>query len=358
MITAPRRVLAAFVVVTLAAAGLYLWVRPQPSLTVHAHFAQADGMFVGSNVAVLGVNVGTVEELEPRGDHVRITMSVPADTEIPAHAEAWVMSPNVVSDQYIELTPPYQGGPTLDDGAVIGLDRTHSPIKWDTLVKSVNELLETFGPQGANSDGSLGRVLDNAATLLDGRGEQLRTAIRNLSQATDVVGGSMPDVKRLLRSLDKLVAVLANNKSTVDSLTRSIDDVAGEFARQENEIANAIGSLSSVLTEVSQLVKRHGAAMSGNVDRLAEVSVELAKHQRQLVEIMDTFPLAAENITRAVTDDGKLRVRLDVSTNLSQFEWGQRLCAEVAIWLCEGRGIYNPIELPPTLPPALLGGGG
>lgn len=356
MTTVPRKSLAAFIVVTLAAAALYLWVRPQPSLTLHADFAQADGMYVGSNVAVLGVNVGTVEALDPRGDHVRVTMSLPADTRIPASAQAWVMSPNVVSDQYIELTPPYAGGPALPDGAVIGLGRTHSPIKWDTLVKSVNELLTTFGPQGVNSDGSLGRVLHDAARLLDGRGEQLRTAIRNLAQATDVVGGSMPDVKRLLYRLDRLVAVLADNKSTVDSLTSSIDDVAGEFARQEGDIANAIGSLSSVLTEVGGLVKRHGASMSANVDRLAKVSVELAKHQQQLVEIMDTFPLAADNITRAVTNDGKLRIRLDVSTNLSQSEWGQRLCDQVALWLCEGPGIYNPIHFPPTLPPALLGG--
>ncbi|MQA61732.1 MAG: MCE family protein [Actinophytocola sp.] len=350
---------AAFIIaVLLTASALFLVMRPASSITVYADFTQADGMFVGSNVAVLGVNLGKVEKLETRGDHVRLELSMPADTQIPAAAEAWVMSPNVVSDQYIELTPPYRGGATLADGAVIPVERTHSPIKWDKLVKSVNELLVTFGPEGANSDGSLGRVIGNAAKMLDGRGKDVRDAIRDISQASDVVNGEMPNVESLLKSLDLLVKVLADNKSTVDSLTTSVDDVAGEFAEQEGNIADAIASLSSVMDEVGRLVKKHGKSMTANVKGLADVSVELARHQRQLVEIMDTFPLGAENITRAISDDDKLRVRLDFSTNLSQSDRGKQLCQGLPIpQLCGGPGLTNPVPLPPDQPLGLLGGG-
>lgn len=354
MTSIPTRTFAAFIIAVLTASALFLVMRPAGSITVYADFTQADGMFVGSNVAVLGVNLGKVERLETRGDHVRLELSLPADTKIPAGAEAWVMSPNVVSDQYIELTPPYRGGATLTDGAVIPVERTHSPIKWDKLVKSVNELLVTFGPEGANSDGSLGRVIGNAAKMLDGRGKDVRDAIRDISQASDVVNGEMPNVESLLKSLDVLVRVLADNKSTVDSLTSSVDAVAGEFAEQEGNIADAITSLSSVMDEVGRLVKKHGKSMTANVKGLAGVSVELARHQRQLVEIVDTFPLGAENITRAISDDDKLRVRLDFSTNLSQSDRGKQLCQALPIpQLCGGPGLTNPIPLPPDLP---LGG--
>lgn len=357
MMLVPRRVVAAFIVAALVAAGLFLVMRPASSISVRADFAQADGMFVGSNVAILGVEIGKVERLEPMGDHIRVTMSLPAYTKIPANAEAWVMSPNVVSDQYIELTPAYRSGKTLPDGGVIPLDRTHSPIKWDKLVKSVNELLVTFGPEGANADGSLGKLLGNAAKLVDGNGKKVRQAILNLSQASGVVNGEMPEISSLLKNLDALVQVLADNKSTVDSLTSSVDSVAGEFAEQEGNIATAIESLSRVMEEVGTLVNKHGDSMTTSVKRLADVSVELAKHQNELIEIMDTFPLGAENIARAVTDDGKLRVRLDFTTNGEQFEGLRELCENITLWLCGGPGLTNPIHLPPDLPLGMLGGG-
>lgn len=353
----PRKTIAAFIAVVLLAAAMFLWVRPPDSIRLHADFAQADGMFVGSNVAILGVHVGRVERLEPMGDRVRLTMSLPADTKVPANVEAWVMSPNVVSDQYVELTPPYRSGGTIADGAVIPVERTHSPIKWDKLVKSVNELLVTFGPQGANSDSSVGRVLEDGAKILKGRGPQVRKAILSLSQASDVVNGELPDIEALLKNLDALVQVLADNRGTVDSLTSSVDSVSAELAEQEGNIATAIESLSGVLTEVGQLVDKHGKSMSRSIKRLAGVSVELARHQRELVEILDTMPLGAENLSRAITDDGRLRVRLNFSTNSEQSERMAQLCDNISLWFCTGRGLTNPIHLPPDLPLGLLGGG-
>lgn len=359
MTAIPRRVLVLLIVGVLAVAALFLYLRPASTIKLYADFAQADGMFVGSDVAVLGVKLGKVTDLEPRGSHVRLTLTMPEDTKIPANAEAWVMSPNVVSDQYIELTPPYESGRTLGDGGVIDVEHTRSPIKWDKLVNSVNELLVTFGPEGANSDGSIGRLLDRGAALLDGRGKKVRQAILEISQATEVANGEMPAVADLMKSLDQLVQILADNKSTVDSVTRSVDEVAGEFAAQEENIATAIVSLSSVIDEVTALVDKHGEAITGSVRRLADVSVQLARHQDELIEIMDVFPLASENISRAVKD-GKLRVRLDFSTaNFSQTDGGKALCGLVGLeQLCSGPGFINPIELPPDFGTGILSGGG
>lgn len=352
----PRKAVAAFIAVMLLAAALYLWARPAESIKLHADFSQADGMFVGSNVSILGVNVGQVEAVEPMGEKVRVTMSLPADTKIPANVEAWVMSPNVVSDQYVELTPAYKSGRMAASGAIIPVERTHSPIKWDKLVRSVNELLVTFGPEGANKDGSFGEVLKNAATMLKGRGPQVREAILSLSQASDVVNGELPEVESLLKNLDALVEVLADNKSTVDSLTSSVDEVAGELVQQEDNIAVAIESLSGVLTEVSELARKHGKSITRSTKRLAGVSIELARHQRELIEIMDTFPLGSENMARAI-DNGKLRVRLSFTTNRDQSEGLGRLCDAVELFMCGPNGLTNPIHIPPDLR-GLLGGGG
>lgn len=345
----PRRGIVIMLVAVLVAAGLFLVFRPASSRVVHADFAQADGMFVGSDVGILGVRMGRVDKIETMGDRVRLTMSVPADTKIPANAQAVVMSPTVVSDQYVEFTPAYTGGATLPDGGLIPLERTHSPIKWDKLVATVNDMLITFGPQGANKDGSFGRVLDNAATLLGGRGKNFREAILNISQASEVVNGEMPNVAALINNLDKLVRILADNRNTVDRLITSVDSVASTFSSQEQNIADAIASLSAVMRKVGQLAKEHGGTTTSSVKRLAKVSIELAKHQNELVEIMDVLPLASENVSRAVRNN-KLQVRLDSSFNLEVFEPFEELCDQIQLPLCSGPGLTPPLPIPPQLP--------
>lgn len=341
------RALSGLILALLVAAGLFLVVRPEPSTIVHADFTQAENVFAGSDVTILGVPVGRVDETETRGETVRLTMSLPSDVDIPADAEAWVASPTVVPEQYVELAPAYEGGEKLQDGDVIPVERTRAPIAWDTLVESVNELLAALGPEGLDEDGSVGQLIDNAAELLDGRGDTIREAIQSVSQASDIAMDTTSDAEALLESVDALVEVLVENQSTVDSLTNSVTEVAGEFAQQEQQVEEALTSLTAVLEEITALTGEHGEEVSDSVARLADVSVHLADHQDELIEIMDTLPLASENITRAVTDEEKLRIRLNLSTNLSQFDRLRPLCAELPLPLCDGPGIVNPIEIPP-----------
>lgn len=53
---------------------------------ITAYFSSAVGIYSGGDVRVLGVPVGTVDEVVPQGKDVRVTMSVERDTQVPADA--------------------------------------------------------------------------------------------------------------------------------------------------------------------------------------------------------------------------------------------------------------------------------
>ncbi|HEY0699571.1 MAG TPA: MlaD family protein, partial [Micromonospora sp.] len=72
-----------------------------------ADFTRVVGIYPGSDVRVLGVRVGEVVRVVPRGGTVRVEMSYAADYDIPADARAVIVPPSVVSDRYVQLTPAY-----------------------------------------------------------------------------------------------------------------------------------------------------------------------------------------------------------------------------------------------------------
>ena len=59
---------------------------------------------------------------------------------------AIVISPNLVAARFIQLTPAYDGGPELADGAVLDLDHTGVPVEWDQVKEELTKLSAQLGP--------------------------------------------------------------------------------------------------------------------------------------------------------------------------------------------------------------------
>jgi phospholipid/cholesterol/gamma-HCH transport system substrate-binding protein len=55
-------------------------------LTVTAYFERATGVYAGSDLRILGVKVGTVQSVEPRGEEVKVVRS--ASPARPARARS------------------------------------------------------------------------------------------------------------------------------------------------------------------------------------------------------------------------------------------------------------------------------
>jgi phospholipid/cholesterol/gamma-HCH transport system substrate-binding protein len=307
------KVLVAVVVVLLIAATLLFLDRGDGKRYVTVDFEQTNSVYKGSDVKILGVPVGEVESLTPRGDVVRVKIAYDGKQQLPADVKAVVVSPSIVGDRFIQLTPAYDGGATLKDDAYLSVDRTAVPVELDAVYQSLDDLSVALGPEGANEDGSLSRLVDGAAVQLDGQGEQVNETLRNFGKLSTTLSNNKDELFGSLREVEEFVSLLKTNDAAVRSFNDSTAEVSTVLEGEREDLAATLEALSKALVDVNGLVTENRSALRGNVDNIASLASLLAKHKDELEQITVNAPSALSNVALAYNGrTGTLDTRADI----------------------------------------------
>ena len=173
--------LAVVLALTLAFVGFQLY-KKFTNNTVVAYFPAANALYAGDRVEIMGIRVGSVDDIEPAGDKMKVTFHYANKYKVPANASAVILNPTLVASRSIQLEPPYKEGPVLADNAVIPLD-AQVPTEWDQLRGSVANIISKLGPTPEQPKGPFGEVIESYADGLAGKGKQINTTLNSLSQA-------------------------------------------------------------------------------------------------------------------------------------------------------------------------------
>jgi virulence factor Mce-like protein len=297
-----RGVALAAALVLLAAIGWTI-LRPAGQYRVAAEFTASVGLYPGSDVRVLGIPIGSVTDIVPLGDRVRVEMLIDEEYDIPADADAVVLAPSLVSDRYVQFTPVYDGGPKMEDGASISLERTAIPVELDQVYAALDELSAALGPTGANKDGALSDLVDVGAANLDGNGEALNRTLTGFSQAVETLASNRDDLFGSLDNLQTFTSALASIDAQVGQFNANMAAVAELLAAERQDLAAAIDLLNQALAEVTTFVQDNRTLLTTNVNRLADVTLALVQQRSALAEVLDVAPAALGNLARAYNPD-------------------------------------------------------
>jgi phospholipid/cholesterol/gamma-HCH transport system substrate-binding protein len=292
--------------------------------TVRAEFVRAVGLYKGSDVRILGVKVGEVTDVTPHGDRVEVEMTYDDTYQVPADAKAVVVAPSVVSDRYVQLTPVYEGGPALPDQARIGLERTAVPVELDRIFSSLNDVNVALGPEGANKDGALSRLLAVGADNLDGEGTKINRTVRDFSTAISTLSDGRQDLFGTVRNLQVFTTALARSDDRVTAFNSDLASVADQLAAEREELALSLKNLAVALSEVASFVKDNRATLSKDVEGLADITGTLAKQKDAITEVLEAGPVALSNLQLAYNPSSGT---LDTRNNESQLD-------NPALYLC------------------------
>ena len=284
---------------------------------VRAEFVRAVGLYKGSDVRILGVKVGEVTAVRPAGDRVVVDMTYDDAYSVPADAKAVVVSPSVVSDRYVQLTPVYRSGPKLADDARIRLSDTAVPVELDRIFSSLDDLDVALGPQGANSSGALTRLLAVGADNLDGEGTKINRTLTDFSQAISTLSTKRDDLFGTVRNLQVFTTALAGSDSQVRAFNSDLASVADQLAGEREELALALKNLAIALGEVASFVKENRKNLTADIAGLADVTGVLAKQKDALAEVLDAGPVALSNLQNAYNPASGT---LDTRDNVQQLD--------------------------------------
>lgn len=297
--------------------------------TVTAHFSRAVSVYPGTDVRILGVSVGKVLEVVPDGESVRVRMEYEAEQKLPADAKAVVVTPTLVADRFVQLTPAYTGGPVLADGAVIARADTGVPVELDRIYASLKDLSEALGPNGVNKNGTLDNLLEVGAQSLEGKGELGNRMIRDLAEAAETFGDGSGALFATVRGLAVFTEVLAENDQLVRAFIADLAGMSAVLADERVELEKVLGEVARTVGVVERFVRDNRDALVTDVEKLTRVMKNIASEKEHLAKALRHGPLGLSNLTLAYNaETGTIGSRIGVEGNIADVDGF--LCSIVA----------------------------
>src|SRR5699024_651889 len=142
----------------------------------------------------------------------------------------------------------------------------------DQILASVDRLADQLGPDGANEDGTLSRLLRSVAKQLGGTGGSINTSVKNLGKVMSALDGDTQDVTTALNSLGELPSVAAAVSEKYEEFAWDLAEVISTLPKDRDAVAGALPNLSSVLDELNTFVRNNKEQLSYTLSSLSKVA--------------------------------------------------------------------------------------
>ena len=263
--------------------------------TFVAYFSNANGLYTGDEVRVLGVAVGTVDSIDPQPNQTKVTFSVDREVPVPVDVKAAILSPSLVSARAIQLVPAYSGGPKLAAGAAIPQDRTAVPVEWDDFRQQLEKLTDSLQPTTPGGVSPVGEFINTAADNLRGNGETAHDTVIKLSQAVSALGDHSTDIFSTVRNLQLLVSALSSSSDLLAAFNTNLADISTVLSNTPNEVANATQGLDGAVTDLRGFVAENREGVGETVDRLASITTALNDSRGDIKQVLHITPTVFQN---------------------------------------------------------------
>ncbi|HEX4903263.1 MAG TPA: MCE family protein [Acidimicrobiales bacterium] len=266
-------------------------------------FDSAVGVYETSDVLSLDASIGTVEDVELTGDHVRVVLSLRDDVPLPADVHATIEAQTVLGERNVTLFPSWSaeleaaGASRLADGDTIPLERTSVPVEPDEALQAFNELVASLDAD------VMGGLVTDSATILDGRGERIGASIdaaTDLTETLEAIDGPMLEAAS---SLNQVASVLNQRDTQLRSLIDDFGVAVEVLAGEREQVQGLLSSLVDLSGEVTAILDVHGERLPPTIATLVAAMQVVETNRDTITVLADELPVVTESFEAAYKED-------------------------------------------------------
>ena len=282
--------------------------------TITATFTRAVALYEGSQVQVMGADVGTVEEVRPDGDVIRVELSVRDDVPLPAEVRAAIVPLSLVGERNVVLFPAWQpGDDRLEDGADIPVERTVVPVEPDEALAAFTDLARAIDPE------EISRFVSASSDALDGHGDELNRALESSAALTGLLAAEGDDLVQVAEDLAQLTSTLADREQQLGQLLDAFAAATGVLADEREAIRTFLTAVVQLTTEGELLLQQFEEQLPGDIATLAEVAMVLRVNVGALSQLLDALPDNSRLVVNAYDPERQVfRIRVNLSPPATQ----------------------------------------
>src|SRR5262245_38361457 len=263
-----------------------------------AEFTDAVGLYPGNKLALLGIEVGSMNAIVNKPDHVEVDFTVPADLDLPADVGAVTYSQSIVTDRHIELTKPYTGGPKFTGPGCIKLKSTKTPISVSETFTAIGNLTDAIlgsqhgqDPSQAPGVQAINDSLSAASRSLEGTGPGINQTMRNLVTMLADPYKADADYRQLFENSEILTSDFLKNWDSFASVIRTLPITTQLMEGLSDNFGAALAHMSHLLPILVEAISRFGPRIYEKFDdRFARLRDALNRHSPAIIAMINSWP--------------------------------------------------------------------
>jgi phospholipid/cholesterol/gamma-HCH transport system substrate-binding protein len=273
--------------------------------TVKMQLAESGGIFPDASVSYRGVEIGKVGDMRVTPQGLEVELEIEQDSpKVPASSIAVVANRSAVGEQYVDLQPPSNAGPYLEDESFIPIQQTRTPVPVDQLLADVNALATSVPlPELRQTVDELFLAFDRAGPdlqrLLDSGNVLIPDAIRNLPQTT-----------QLLRDGRIVLGTQSQLGPQIISLSRDLQLFTAQLKADDPNLRRLVTAAPPAAAQLEGLIRDVGPDLSRVLANLLTVSRILEPRQSAIEQVLVTYPALSAAAPSVVPGDGRVHFGL------------------------------------------------
>jgi phospholipid/cholesterol/gamma-HCH transport system substrate-binding protein len=273
--------------------------------TVKVQMQDSGGIFPDASVSYRGVEIGKVGSMRVTPAGLEIELDIEQDSpKVPASSIVQIANRSAVGEQYVDLRPPSNAGPYLEDDSMIPVEQVRTPLPVDQLLADVNALATSVPlPELRTTVDELYAAFDRAGPdiqrLLDSSNVLIPDAIRNL-----------PATAQLLRDGRVVLGTQSQLGPEILSLSRDLQLFTAQLKADDPNLRRLVNAAPPAAAQLEGLIRETGPDLGRVIANLLTVTRIQAPRLAGLEQFLVTYPVVSAGSPTVVPGDGRVHFGL------------------------------------------------